>query len=48
MRPPLNAGEDPEYWATHNVSDTASMRPPLNAGEDLALGPGGRVASPLQ
>ena len=37
MRPPLNAGENQQAAAAHDVGQQpTSMRPPLNAGENRA------------
>ena len=34
MRPPQNAGENPEQNNTNTNNNAASMRPPQNAGEN--------------
>ena len=39
MRPPQNAGENPEAVCLAEVDRLASMRPPQNAGENITPQP---------
>ena len=48
MRPPLNAGENPEVVRALAMPVRASMRPPLNAGENRLAEDGAVEAPSLQ